>query len=166
MIKSTLEPFQDFINYLNNLNLTDIPCQIVVLPDYKTLGNNLEKNGDIGFAVYKPKFMVMYICGDIEGIKEINRNEFNRKLSDEGIYDDILECIAHEYKHHLQWVNNKKFDENSEDEAQSFAEHIMIDYREFKDPNYFVCEENENIFETKEYQEKMKCVINCFENEK
>ena len=62
-------------------------------------------NGEMGFGVFDTTHQSIYIAADIPE-PEIN----------------VPWIIAHEYKHYLQWCDDKPYDEN---EADLFADMVM-----------------------------------------
>ena len=98
------------MEFVNDLGLTDQPCNVVIVPGYPAIEG---EDGDYGFGVYLPKQKVMWIAGDPGG-EDIPVDEKE---------DIICETIAHEYVHHVQSVEGRSFDES---EAEEQAEDIFI----------------------------------------
>jgi hypothetical protein len=122
MIELATSKYQDFIDYINNLNLTSKPCQIVVLPDYDCVQG--ENEYEVGFACYRPETEVMYVAGllpDIPDLQDDNEKEYYKLVN-----------IAHEYVHHVQNVECRTF---NEDEAEEQADNIVESYLLFRKEN-------------------------------
>jgi hypothetical protein len=115
MIELATAKYHDLIEYINSLNLTSVPCQIVVLPDYDCIQD--KEDDDVGFACYQPENFIMYVAGMMPDIPDLQ--DENEKL-----YYKLIN-IAHEYIHHVQNIQCRDFDE---DEAEERACAIVNDY--------------------------------------
>lgn len=65
----------------------------------------IETPTGIGFAVFVPDTLEIYIATDVPEPET-----------------DLIETMAHEYKHFMQYCENQPFDE---EEAESFGLHIL-----------------------------------------
>lgn len=105
---------QIFIKYLNNEYAVREPVYITILHGY----DSVESDNGNGFAAYLPdkEKPIMMIAGEI-----------SEKLKEEGITQDMfLECIAHEYKHHIQFITGKlDYNEKNEKDAERFAKKVV-----------------------------------------
>ena len=94
-----------FIRFLKNEYPTSEHCEIEILYGYDSLQ---APDGSMGFGVYIPDEKKIYVAGDIP------EPETN-----------IPHTIAHEYRHFMQDLINKPFDE---DDAEKFADKVCKDY--------------------------------------
>jgi len=112
MLIPSTKPIEDFIKFVNSKKICEVPCKVVLLPDYDSI-----RNGDeMGFAAYDPFSKVMYVAGDLSGFKDLTPEEQIK---------EILLSVTHEYIHHVQNAENKDFDE---EEAQRLAEEFVKEY--------------------------------------
>lgn len=92
MIVLATQPYQGFIDFLNNKRFTEKSCTIVVLPNR----NTVSETKIYVFALYKPDTETMYVAG------EFPYGLFDGTESREDIQRFMLYSIAHEYIHHIQ----------------------------------------------------------------
>jgi hypothetical protein len=110
LIKISTDQFKNFIDFLNDLKLTDVPCILVILPAHEYVEDG---SGQEGFAAYDPEENIIYVAG-----KPLS----DQNLSDKYLYKNHLQNITHEYIHHIQSVENRGLDE---DEAVKRAGEIV-----------------------------------------
>jgi hypothetical protein len=108
VVKLCSDQVADFLKYINDLQMTNEPCKVVLLPGYQAL----EGDDDCGFGAYNPEQKTMWVVGDPAG-EDIPADEKE---------DVICETIAHEYIHHIQNIEGREF---SEQEAERQAEDIL-----------------------------------------
>jgi hypothetical protein len=117
MIKYADIGIELFIKWLNEEYAISQPVYIAILHGY----DSVESNNGSGFAAYLPdkNKPIMMVAGDI-----------NAKMQEAGLsVEDQLKCIAHEYKHHIQFYSGKlDYSEENETEAEEFAKEIVEKY--------------------------------------
>lgn len=136
MIKLATEPYQSFIDYLNNQSFTAEPCEIVILPEHITVGPSIDDGEPLGFAMYSTITKTIYVCANVEEFIKIGndkdsqnyQDQFGGNVTKEEVIMNIYKSIAHEYKHHLQNVVNKCDCYYDEDEAEEFAVGIVNEF--------------------------------------
>ncbi|MGE4358034.1 MAG: hypothetical protein AB7E08_05755 [Candidatus Omnitrophota bacterium] len=112
MLVDASRPIKDFMDFLNEKKLCIVPCKVVFLPDNDTVKGET----GMGFAAYIPSSELMYVAGDLSGLEG---------LTPEEQFEAILQSVAHEYIHHVQNIESRKFDE---DEAHNRAEELVKEY--------------------------------------
>jgi len=122
----------DFMNYLNSSGLTTHPCEVVYIPDAPSVeavaeGDAVddERNNGVGFAMYVPQSMTIYVAGNMQPYIE------SGEIEQEDADNVILESLAHEYVHHVQHMDNRLFLFNKEEverEAEEKAILLLNDY--------------------------------------
>lgn len=80
-----------------------------IMEDYDTIQS---PDGGVGFGVFVPATMEIYLAGDIPEKEE-----------------GLIKTLSHEYKHFLQHCEGKPFDE---EEAEAFAEEIYKRIKEIE----------------------------------
>ena len=95
----------EFIEFLKTKYPTSEHCDIEILSDYDCLQ---APDGSMGFGVYIPNEKKIYVAGDIPE-PETNTPQI----------------IAHEYRHFMQDIAHKPFDE---EEAERFADEVCKEY--------------------------------------
>lgn len=111
---STLEGFFDpgltaAINYLQKNFPREENVTVHIMEDYDTIQS---PDGGVGFGVFVPATMEIYLAGDIPEKEE-----------------GLIKTLSHEYKHFLQHCEGKPFDE---EEAEAFAEEIYKRIKEIE----------------------------------
>lgn len=106
MIKFVNEEISKTVSFLNSEYPTQKDVFIHVCEGYDTI----ETPDGVGFGVFvKPEneseIPTIYIAGD---------------MPNDGFA--IVETIAHEYRHFIQWCNNEEF---SEEQAEDFAKEVV-----------------------------------------
>ncbi len=114
MLIDATTPVKDFMDFLNEKELCQVPCKVVFLPD----NDSVKGEAETGLAVYLPWSELMYVAGDLSGIEN---------LTPEEQHETVLQSVAHEYIHHIQHIENRDFDE---DEANSRAEEYVKEFCE------------------------------------
>lgn len=97
------------INYLTEHYPRKEAVTVHIMEGYDTIQT---PDGGVGFGVFVPATMEIYIAGDIPEKEE-----------------GLIKNIVHEYKHFLQHCEGKPFDE---EEAEAFAEEIYKKIKEIK----------------------------------
>lgn len=110
----TIEGFFDpgltaAINYLQANFPREENVTVYIMEDYDTIQS---PDGGVGFGVFVPATMEIYLAGDIPEKEE-----------------GLIKTLSHEYKHFLQHCEGKPFDE---EEAEAFAEEIYKRIKEIK----------------------------------
>lgn len=106
MIKFVNEEISKTVSFLNSEYPTQKDVFIHVCEGYDTI----ETPDGVGFGVFvKPEneteIPTIYIAG------EMPNDDFQ-----------IIETIAHEYRHFIQWFNNEEF---SEEQSEDFAKEVV-----------------------------------------
>lgn len=106
MIKFVNEEINKTVAFLNSEYPTQKDVFIHVCEGYDTI----ETPDGVGFGVFvkpesKNETPTIYIAGDMPN------NDFQ-----------IVETIAHEYRHFMEWCNNEEF---SEEQAEDFAKEVV-----------------------------------------
>ena len=118
MIRYSNAGIELFIKWINDNYAVDLPVYITILHGYDYVES---EDGGSGFAVYMPSNdkPIMMVAG-----------EMSPKLIEDGVEADFFyECIAHEYKHHIQFINNTlNNSEENEIEAEEFAKQVVEKY--------------------------------------
>lgn len=97
------------INYLQKNFPREENVTVYIMEDYDTIQS---PDGGVGFGVFVPTTMEIYLAGDIPEKEE-----------------GLIKTLSHEYKHFLQHCEGKPFDE---EEAEAFAEEIYKRIKEIK----------------------------------
>jgi hypothetical protein len=111
LIQTIPKWLQGFIDFLNEKSLTGYPCVLVYLPEHITVDGG---DGGCGFAAYAVHAQAIY-CGGAR-IPDLTQSENERAR---------MECVGHEYAHHLQRVEGREF---SEEEAEEQALRWVEEY--------------------------------------
>ena len=119
MLTNNEPKVRSFIKFLNNKRLTRKLCKVVILHEY----DSVSYDGAIAFALYAPHENTMYVAGDLDYL--IAEEDF----TEEDVQNMLMENIAHEYVHHLQWSEDKEI---CEDEATKRAGEFVEEYLEEK----------------------------------
>lgn len=106
MVKFVNEEVNNTIAFLNSEYPTQKDVFIHVCEGYDTI----ETQDGCGFGIFakpesKDEIPKIYIAGDMPN------DDFQ-----------IVETIAHEYRHFMQWCSNKEF---SEEQAENFAKEVV-----------------------------------------
>lgn len=110
IIKSFFNPgLAAAINYLQKNFPREENVTVYIMEDYDTIQS---PDGGVGFGVFVPATMEIYLAGDIPEKEE-----------------GLIKTLAHEYKHFLQHCEGKTFDE---EEAEAFAEEVYKRVKEIK----------------------------------
>lgn len=118
-------PFQDFIDFLNALEIVEDDVIITIIPHNSTVSV-----GDLeGFAVYSPDVFsipVIFVGGNDEEMRSLIQSQnLDVEIDDWDVVEFMLQNIAHEFWHHVQWSLDEEFDE---DEAEEMAHQLVEDY--------------------------------------
>lgn len=97
------------INYLQKNFPWEENVKVYIMEDYDTIQS---PDGGVGFGVFVPATMEIYLAGDIPEKEE-----------------GLIKTLSHEYKHFLQHCEGEPFDE---EEAENFAEEIYKRIKEIK----------------------------------
>ncbi len=97
------------INYLAKHYPRKEAVTVHIMEGYDTIQT---PDGGVGFGVFVPATMEIYLAGDIPEKEE-----------------GLIKTLSHEYKHFLQHCEGKPFDE---EEAEAFAEEIYKKIKEIK----------------------------------
>lgn len=97
------------VNYIQKNFSREENVTVYIMEDYDTIQS---PDGGVGFGVFVPAAMEIYLAGDIPEKEE-----------------GLIKTLSHEYKHFLQHCEGKPFDE---EEAEAFAEEIYKRIKEIE----------------------------------
>jgi hypothetical protein len=105
MIKFCNDEIGNFVLWFNKHYAINQDALVSILHAHDTV---CDDENDYGFAVYIPSKRLIMVAGELPGGNK-----------------SIIECLLHEYAHHIQNMNGRPFDE---EKAEKFAKEISDCY--------------------------------------
>lgn len=103
------DQFGAFVEWLNSHYPAPEPVTLVVLPGYDSIAD--DSGAPAGWGAYTPETRVIWLPGELPPVDDAERV--------------ALECLAHEYVHHLQECEGRGPDE---DEAERRAREMVAEF--------------------------------------